>query len=154
MDNELQWLARSLAAGTLMVAGTVLIHFFGLIVLMRIMGAGNAHKRARGNLFGQASVILLVVFGIIALHTIEIWSYALVYLRLDEIESFERALYFSTVTFVALGYGDVVLSPQWRLLSAIEAANGVILIAWSTTFMFTVTSRLRMLEHDWLDKQD
>ena len=67
------------------------------------------------------------------------------------VASLEPALYFSTVTFVALGYGDIVLDAPWRLLSAIEAANGVILIAWSTAFMFGVTARLRALEHDWLD---
>ena len=63
----------------------------------------------------------------------------------------EPALYFSTVTFVALGYGDIVLGPQWRMISAIEAANGVILIAWSTAFLFSVTARLRALEHTWLE---
>jgi hypothetical protein len=147
-------LLKSLALATVMVAATVLIHFWGLMGLIRIMGESSAHRRARGSHFNQATLILFVVFGIFALHTIEIWLYALVYLQLGEMPALEPALYFSTVTFVALGYGDVVLSPQWRLVSAIEAANGVILIAWSTTFMFAVTSRLRMLEHDWLDKPD
>ncbi|MDZ4778155.1 MAG: ion channel [Alphaproteobacteria bacterium] len=145
---------QSLALASVMVVATVLIHFWGLMGLIRIMGESGAHRRARGGYLGQASVILFVVFGIFALHTIEIWLYAAGYLWLGEMQTLEPALYFSTVTFVALGYGDVVLSPQWRLVSAIEAANGVILIAWSTTFMFSVTSRLRMLEHDWLDKAD
>jgi hypothetical protein len=64
---------------------------------------------------------------------------------------FEEALYFSTVTFSSIGYGDVVLSPRWRLLSSIEGANGVILFAWSTTFLFGVTTRLKIIEHQWLD---
>ena len=64
----------------------------------------------------------------------------------------EEALYFSTVTFASLGAGDIVLSPRWRLLSAIEAANGVILFAWSTTFLLGVNSRLRLLVHDRLER--
>ena len=147
-------LMQGLALATVMVAATVMVHFWGLMALIRLMGESSAHRRARGSHLGQASLILFVVFGIFALHTVEIWLYAIVYLWLGEMHALEAALYFSTVTFVALGYGDIVLSPHWRMVSAIEAANGVILIAWSTTFMFSVTSRLRMLEHDWLDKDD
>ena len=101
----------------------------------------------------QAAVILLVVFGIFVLHTSEIWLYAIVYRMLGETSGFEEALYFSTVTFASLGYGDIVLSPRWRLLSAVEGANGVILIAWSTAFLLTVTARLKLLEHDWLEHE-
>jgi hypothetical protein len=103
---------------------------------------------------GQAMLILLVVFGIFGLHTVEIWLYASLYLVLGEAHLLEEALYFSTVTFASLGFGDIVLSPRWRLLSAIEAANGVILFAWSTTFLLGVNSRLRLLEHDWLERKN
>ena len=70
-----------------------------------------------------------------------------------ETQTFEEALYFSTVTFASLGYGDIVLSPRWRLISAIEAANGVILFAWSTAFLFTLTRRLNLIERDWLERE-
>jgi hypothetical protein len=50
-----------------------------------------------------------------------------------------------------LGYGDVVLDREWRVFGAIEAANGLILFAWSTAFLLSVMARLKALEHDWLD---
>ena len=65
---------------------------------------------------------------------------------------FEAALYFSTASFTTLGYGDVVLDHRWRLLGAIEGANGLLLFGWSTAFLISVTGRMRALEHDWLDK--
>jgi hypothetical protein len=40
------------------------------------------------------------------------------------------------------------------VLAAIEAANGMILLAWSTAFLLSVTSRLRVLEHEWLERKD
>jgi hypothetical protein len=141
----------NLTLATVMVATTVLIHFWGLIVLTWTMGQHGARLRPHESNVGRASLILIVVFGIFGLHTLEIWLYAAVYQTLGETTSFEESLYFSTVTFASLGYGDVVLSPRWRLFSAIEAANGVILFAWSTTFLFSVTNRMRMLEHAWLD---
>ena len=43
-------------------------------------------------------------------------------------------------------FGDVVLGPDWRLFSAIESANGFLLIGWSTAFLVAVTARLRIVE--------
>jgi len=52
---------------------------------------------------------------------------------LDDVRT---AAYFSAVTFSAVGYGDVTLHNPWRLLSGLEAANGVILFGWSTSLVF------------------
>ena len=62
--------------------------------------------------------------------------------RLGEFESLERALYFSTVTFTTLGYGDLVLNVRWQLLSGFEAVNGIILFGVSTAFVFAVMRRM------------
>jgi uncharacterized protein YhhL (DUF1145 family) len=153
MPIEYGKLAANLAMATIMVGFTVFVHFWGLILLSRTMGGVRHRMRAHESRAKQAAVILLVVFGIFALHTSEIWLYAIVYRMLGETSGFEEALYFSTVTFASLGYGDIVLSPRWRLLSAVEGANGVILIAWSTAFLLTVTARLKLLEHDWLEHE-
>lgn len=152
MDPSFHQLGLNLVIATLMVTYTTLTHFFGLLGLTRLMSGAHVRLKSHAGRLRQAGMILLVVFGIFGLHTVEIWSYAAVYRWLGELSTFEEALYFSTVTFVALGYGDIVLSPAWRVLSAIQAANGVILLAWSTAFMLTTTTRLRILEHDWLEK--
>jgi hypothetical protein len=147
-------LLQNLALASVMVAVTVLIHFWGLIVLVRVMGHTRMRLRTDDNTLGQAALLVLVVLGLVGLHTIEIWLYAVLYVALGALQTFEESLYFSTVTFVTVGYGDVVLGKAWRLLSAIEAANGVILVAWSTAFLVAVTARLRALEHDWLKPRD
>jgi len=154
MDASLIQLTWNLAAATFMVAITTLVHFFGLMALTRLMGGAHARLRTQAARLRQAGMILFAVFGIFALHTLEIWLYAALYRALGEVTSFEQALYFATVTFVSLGYGDIVLSEKWRVLSAIEGANGVILIAWSTAFLLTVTNRLKALEHDWLEPHE
>lgn len=150
MTTDNVGLLQNLALATAMVGVTVLIHFWGLILLLRIMGHTGPRLRADKSPLGQAALVLVVVFGIFGLHTLEIWLYAVLYIALGALPALEPALYFSTVTFVAVGYGDVVLVRAWRLLSAIEGANGVILVAWSTAFLFSVTGRLRLLEHDWI----
>jgi Ion channel len=147
-------LGLNLGISTVMVALTTLSHFAGLLILIRFMSKVHAGLHKHPNRVWQASMILVTVFGLFALHTVQIWSYAALYRLLGELGSFDEALYFATVTFVGLGYGDVVLSPTWRVLSGIEGANGVILIAWSTAFLITVTNRLKVLEHDWLERGD
>lgn len=154
MNAELISLLENLAAASGMVALTVLIHFGGLLRLTHLMSGAHARLKTQTERLRQALVILLAVFGIFALHTVEVWAYAFCFWRLHEIETFEAALYFSTVTFATLGYGDVVLSESWRLFAAIESVNGVILVGWSTAFLFTLTSRLRLLEHEWMEPRE
>jgi len=146
-------LFSNLAIASAMVSTTVLIHFWGLLVLTRALGGGGARIKAHESHARGAIIILMGVFGIFALHTLEIWAYATLYRVLGETRSFAEALYFSTTTFASLGLGDVVLSTRWRLISAIEAANGVILFAWSTAFLLTLTRRLKVLEHDWFERR-
>ena len=144
----------NLALATLMVAATVTTHFWGLLALLRLLRARGARFRAHESMVGQGALILFVVFGIFLIHTIEIWLYAAAFKIVGAQPNFEAALYYSTVTFASLGQGDVLLAPEWRLFGAIEAANGVILFAWSTAFLLSVMARLRSLEHDWLEPGD
>jgi voltage-gated potassium channel Kch len=148
----METVGTNLALASAMVAATVAVHFFGLLALLYVLRRKGAKFRAHESLTGQGALVLFVVLGIFAIHTVEIWLYALLYLALDALHDFEAALYFSTVTFATLGYGDIVLSAQWRLISAIEAANGLILFGWSTAFLISVMVRLRTLEHDWLER--
>jgi voltage-gated potassium channel Kch len=69
-----------------------------------------------------------------------IWAWT--YLAVGVFENFEPALYFSLVTFTTLGFGDVVLDPSWRVLSAIEAANGTIMFGWTTALIFWFVQRI------------
>jgi len=37
-----------------------------------------------------------------------------------------------------LGYGDITLSKPVRILSGVEAINGILLIGWTTALLFAV----------------
>jgi voltage-gated potassium channel Kch len=141
----------NLALAAFMVGLTVIVHFAGLLVLMWLLRARGHRFRAHESAIGQGAAIVFVVLGLVAIHTVEIWLYALVYFFQGALPDFESALYFSTTSFTTIGYGDVVLDKQWRLVSAVEGANGLLLFGWSTAFLFSVTARMRTLEHDWLE---
>lgn len=142
----------NLLLATLAVTLTVLTHFVGLLGLLRLLGQRGHGFRPMENIAGQGALIVTVMLGLFLIHGIEILEYAALYLVIDALHDLESALYFSTTSFSSIGYGDLVLDPKWRLLSAIEGLNGLILIGWSTAFLLALMTRLRSLEHDWLEK--
>ena len=78
-----------------------------------------------------SAVMLLLMLG----NCLQMALWAGLFMLLGEFDNFVTALYFSGVTFATLGYGDLVLSPPWRLLSALEAANGILMFGVSTAVM-------------------
>lgn len=78
-------------------------------------------------------VMLLLVLG--NLGQIAIW--ALLFQFLGEFDQFSTAFYHSAVNFGSLGYGDIVMSDQHRLLGALEAINGVLMIGVSTAALMS-----------------
>ncbi|HEY7750640.1 MAG TPA: ion channel [Aestuariivirgaceae bacterium] len=139
----------NLAAGTLVIAITVLIHTLGLIGVTRTMAWLVDHFRMHGRR-SRILAMVTVVFGLFAILTVEVWLWALCYMILGAFTDFSTALYFSTVTFSTLGFGDVVPTESWRLFAALEAVNGFLLIGWSTAYLIAASTRIgpfRIGEH-------
>ncbi|WP_156841917.1 ion channel [Novosphingobium aquimarinum] len=71
------------------------------------------------------------------------WLWAGLFMALGAFQELEPALYFATVSLTTLGFGDVILSPEVRLLSAIVAANGLIMFGLSTAFLLEFVGDVR-----------
>lgn len=134
-----------LAVATGMVLATVLIHLAGLATFLFLIRR-RAGDTQRGALLREVTGIMVAATGLFALHGIEIWAYALLYRLAGAVPDFETALYFSTSTYITIGYGDVLLGRPWRLVGAIEGANGIILLGWSTAFFVAMVGRIRLVE--------
>ncbi len=71
------------------------------------------------------------------------WLWAFAYLIFtDEFTNIEQAIYLSISSFTTVGFGDIVMSEKWRILSGVEAANGFILFGWSTAFIFEIIAQI------------
>jgi len=127
--------------GTVLISITVVIHAIGTIsVVPKIHAATDWIFTSRGEVY-RVFYTIQVVLWLFLLHTAEIWIWAVTYWRLTSLThlpDLEAALYFSTVCFTTLGFGDVVLDKDWRILSALQASNGILLFGWSSAFLFTV----------------
>ena len=131
----------SLALGTLVISITVLIHTFGLIEITRAMGYLTNRFRMHGHR-SRVVAMLSVVFGLFLLLTVEVWFWAVVYRLIGAFPDFEHALYFSTVAFSTVGFGDIIPAYEWRLLGALEAINGFLMIGWSTAYLIAASTRV------------
>lgn len=50
-------------------------------------------------------------------------------------------LYFSAVAYTSLGFGDIAPAGPLRLLTGVEALNGLLLIAWTASFTYLSMER-------------
>jgi hypothetical protein len=125
-------------------AMTLVIHGFGTSWWLHRLGRRYSGVSQRPELPAKTMVIIQTALGMIVLHFVEIFLWAIAYMlvAVDELQSLESAVYFSAVTFTTLGYGDITLSSNWRLLSGFEAINGIVLIGWTTAFLYAILQRM------------
>jgi len=133
----------ALLMSTFMVLLTVVIHYEGLQLISRMM--------VRITLVGRRAMIISVTC-VFALHTVEVCLYALAYLAMGQLGAaefygefagtLEDYLYFSATSYTSLGLGDVYPQGGVRLLTGVEALNGLVLIGWSASYSYLVMERL------------
>lgn len=121
----------NITLASLMMMATTAIHAGGISMVVMFFRKHPAHwasQRPLVRLRAISSVVLLMF----VLSLVEMIAWAAVYLYVGALGDFETALYFSTVTFTTLGYGDILLDANWRLLAAFESANGIIIFGLTT----------------------
>ncbi len=126
--------------GALIITLTVVIHAVTQEQLIQFL---ERFAPVLSKIFGRYWKILVTitaVMGILLALIAEMWLWAILYLKSGDpaVNTLESALYFSASTFTTLGFGDVILSPDWRLLGSFEATNGLLLFGWSTAFLFEI----------------
>jgi hypothetical protein len=85
--------------------------------------------------------VLAISFAFVA-HMTEIALWAALFLICGEFRSFGLAFYHSAVNYTTLGYGDLIMTPSWKLLGPLEAADGALMFGVSTAMIFAIAQRL------------
>jgi hypothetical protein len=122
----------------LLVAIAVLIHFEVLTLLSVYTPKLNISRRLS---------ILIGILGALCAHLMEVWLFAIgfyVLLKMNTMgdltgatdRSFIDCLYFSISSYTSLGVGDIAPTGWVRFLAGMEALTGLVLIAWTASFMF------------------
>ncbi|HSF95931.1 MAG TPA: potassium channel family protein [Thermohalobaculum sp.] len=137
-----------LTLGAVLVVVSAVLHIVALDLInhkvraVTLMHAVPLRARVR------IPLLVFATLGTFLSHVAQIWVWAGVYLALGEFDRLEPALYFSTVVFTTLGFGDIVVSPDWRLMASCEAAAGLLLFGLSTAFLFEVLREILRRRRD------
>ncbi len=91
--------------------------------------------------------ILFGVLGTVVAHVAEVCVFAFAYFKLGKVEGwgglegslqggFLDNVYFSFTTYTTLGFGDITPIGELRYVAAMEVLVGLILIAWTASFLY------------------
>ncbi len=139
----------SILVGLLLSLLTIGVHALGTASWIRHLQAiaKSGLNKNLSSMWLQLKLLCLTAGVLLLLHIVEVTIWAIAYRLLisnqpQTLGDFEDALYFSTVSFTALGFGDVVIEGSWRLLSGIQAMTGLLVFGWSTALLFAVVQRI------------
>ncbi len=89
----------------------------------------------------SATLVVKSMVAIVILHGFVILLWASFY-RTRCFPSWELAFYFSASSYPTVGYGDLVLPSNWRLLGPLEGITGVLMCGISVSVLFALVTRL------------
>lgn len=137
-----------LGVSAVMVCITVVVHLAGLDLLLSLTRLHLRFLKTGWGPVDRLAVPLGIALGLFALHGLEIWLYAFAFRLLDILPTIEHALYVSTSAYSTVGEAGAALPPPWRIVGVLEAVNGMLLLGWSTAFLFRVIEHLRAEPED------
>lgn len=131
-----------LLVGSLTIVANMGIQVMAVVFLIRFLSRRFGLNISAGGFSEDARMLSIVILFLFAGHIVQFAVWALLFMLLGEFGDFTTAFYHSTVNFSSLGYGDIVMSAEWRLLGALEAANGVLMFGLSAGTILSVMQRM------------
>jgi tetrahydromethanopterin S-methyltransferase subunit C len=131
-----------LTVGAGAVLCTIFIHALALGAVVNFFRSETRRGRTGIRYLIDLTIVVLVISFSFLAHAIDVAVWALLFIICGEFQDFGAAYYHSAVNYSTLGYGDVIMSPSWKLLGPLEAADGSLMFGVSTAMIFTVILRL------------
>jgi voltage-gated potassium channel len=132
---------HEIGTAVLLLILTLWLQCAGLAVLISwVRGAvtGDLHRLGP---FRSATLVVQFTAAVIVLHGVLILLWAVCY-RCVCLPSWESAFYYSASSYATVGYGDVVLPSNWRMLGPLESIIGVLMCGVSVSLLFATVTRL------------
>lgn len=131
----------------LLLAATILIHYE--VLRITSLKLANLHVAPRMR-------IIVILVAALASHLLHIALYAGAFLFIEDytqlgtIEgsagyNFYDAFYFSITSYTTLGIGDLYPTGAIRLLSGVEALNGLVMVGWTASMTYLAMERFWQL---------
>ena len=118
---------------------TVVIHVFGLGVINEKVVRTLSRSTGRRGLVPRFAIVMgVAVLLMTALHGIEGLAWAAAFLFLGAVPDAKAGMLYSLNAMTTYGHESVSLAPQWQMMGALEALNGMLLFGLTTAFLFAM----------------
>lgn len=129
---------QTLVISLVLVALTIAIHYEVLRFTSQRLTHVHIPPRTR--------IILMLVAALVS-HVVHVMLYAGAYLLMEHLGGFgsidgdrghslEDAFYFSITSYTTLGIGDLYPTGAMRIISGIEALNGLVMVGWTASMTY------------------
>ena len=95
------------------------------------------------------AVLAMALIWTLFMMTAAVWLWAIALYALDVFVEFEASVYFALVAFTTLGFGDILLPQEWRLLGGMAAANGLLMFGLLTAILVETLRDTRLRQRDY-----
>jgi voltage-gated potassium channel len=134
-------LFNQLAAAIVLLSLTLCLQCAGITTLIEWLKRVLTRDRYKHGPVYSATIVAKSMISIVILHGLVVLVWASFY-RTRCFPTWERAFYFSASTYATVGYGDLILPSNWRLLGPLEAITGVLMSGISVCLLFALVTRL------------
>jgi voltage-gated potassium channel len=134
-------LFHEIGTAVLLIILTLWLQSAGLAALIFWVRRAVAGDLRRLGPFRSTALVVQLTAAVIVLHGVLILFWAGCYRWLC-LTSWESALYFSASSYATVGYGEVVLPSNWRMLGPLESIIGVLMCGISVSVLFATVTRL------------
>jgi len=118
---------------------TVVIHVFGLGVINEKVVRTLSRSTGRRGLVPRFAIVMgVAVLLMTALHGIEGVAWAAAFLFIGAVPDAKAGMLYSLNAMTTYGHESVSLAPQWQMMGALEALNGMLLFGLTTAFLFAM----------------
>jgi hypothetical protein len=134
-------------AGLSLIALTIAMHAVGLVYIVLLL-SWLRERVMRSNLSRRPvvwpAILIVAVSGatLASLHATEAAIWAITFLLIGAMGSWTDAVLYSIDSITTRGASGLNLAEEWRLMGALEAADGMLLFGISTAFLFAVLQQI------------
>jgi hypothetical protein len=129
--------ADEIAWGGILIALTLIIHGFGMLLTIEFSGFYKSRFEKHPNFITGIIGLILASWIITSVHITEVMLWAGFFQWKDCFSNFSTATYFAFTEYTTLG-SNFDLPENWRLLEGMIATSGLIGFAWSTGVLMTL----------------
>lgn len=131
------------AWGVPLLLGAVAFQVVGLVLIEAILRWSQSRRVKPRSLTNFLLAVLFTANALLFLHVLEGMAWAWLYLQLEAVDDFPKALLISLNALTSYGHDGGRLEEKWQLLGAIESMNGVMIFGLSTAFLFNAMTQMR-----------